>query len=73
MLAETPDVDGYTRAKSLSLVRGACHRLKERVSSLHRKPAETPLEDSRNREVANIVYIRDSPPISAGVSIPAMA
>ena len=49
-----------TRYEGLSLVREACHRLKEQVQSLHCKSAETPLEVSRDQGVANIAYIRDT-------------
>jgi hypothetical protein len=55
-----------TRYQGLSLVRESCRQLKERISSLNRRSDETPLEDSRNRGVANVVSIRNLPIISAG-------
>ena len=47
-----------TREQGLSLVREACLRLKEQVSSLRRKYDETPPGDERNQGVARVIDIR---------------
>jgi hypothetical protein len=49
-----------TREQGLSLVRGACRRMDEQVSSLRRKYDETPPGDEHVPETARVIYIRDS-------------
>src|SRR5215208_5629934 len=49
-----------TREEGLSLVRGACRRMDEQVSSLRRKYDETPPGDEHVPESARVIYIRDS-------------
>ena len=56
-----PDlVASLTREQGLSLVRGACSRMDEQVSSLRRKYDETPPGDEHVPETARVIYIRDS-------------
>ena len=56
----TPKVS-LTREEGLSLVREACLRLKEQLSSLGQRYAETPPGDERDPKVARVIYIQDSP------------
>src|SRR5215204_705088 len=56
-----PDLGAaLTRKQGLSLVRGACSRMDEQVSSLRRKYDETPPGDEHVPETARVIYIRDS-------------
>jgi gamma-glutamyl:cysteine ligase YbdK (ATP-grasp superfamily) len=54
-----------TRDQGLSLVRGACRRMSEQVSSLRRTYEETPQGDEHDPEAARVIYIRDSPTVYA--------
>ena len=49
-----------SRDQGLSLVREACGRMDEQVSSLRLKYDETPPGDERVPETARVIYIRDS-------------
>src|SRR5215217_6989789 len=49
-----------TRKQGLSLVRGACSRMDEQLSSLRRKYDETPPGDEHVPETARVIYIRES-------------
>ena len=61
ILETFPDlVASLTREQGLSLVRGACSRMDEQVSSLRRKYDETPPGDEHVPETARVIYIRDS-------------
>lgn len=60
-----------TRDQSLSLVREACRRLNEQVSSLCRRYDEALPGDEHDPEVARVINIRDSPTISAEEAHPA--
>src|SRR5215204_5019647 len=56
-----PDlVASLTREQGLSLVRGACSRMDEQVSSLRRKYDETPPGVEHFPETARVIYIRGS-------------
>jgi gamma-glutamyl:cysteine ligase YbdK (ATP-grasp superfamily) len=56
-----PDLGAsLTRKQGLSLVREACGRMDEQVSSLRRKYDETPPGDEHVPETARVIYIRDS-------------
>src|SRR5215204_6874472 len=56
-----PDLGAaLTRKQGLSLVRGACSRMDEQLSSLRRKYDETPPGDEHVPETARVIYIRDS-------------
>src|SRR5215216_4683199 len=55
-----------TRDQGLSLVRGACRRMDEQVSSLRRKYDETPPGDEHVPETARVIYIRDSSTFAEG-------
>ena len=54
-----------TRDQGLSLVREACRRMSEQVSSLRRTYDETPPDDEHDPEAARVIYIRDSPTVYA--------
>jgi hypothetical protein len=54
-----------TRDQGLSLVRGACRRMSEQVSSLRRTYDETPQGDEHDPDAARVIYIRDSPTVYA--------
>src|SRR5215204_1222284 len=54
-----------TRDQGLSLVREACRRLTEQVSSLHRTYDETPPGNEHDPEAARVIYIRDSTTVYA--------
>src|SRR5215213_10111523 len=49
-----------TREQGLSLVREACRRMDEQVSTLRRRYDETPAVDEHDPEVARVISIRDS-------------
>jgi hypothetical protein len=49
-----------TREQGLSLVREACRRMSEQVSSLRRTYDETPPDDEHDPEAARVIYILDS-------------
>jgi gamma-glutamyl:cysteine ligase YbdK (ATP-grasp superfamily) len=53
-----------SQAQGLSLVRGACRRMNEQVSTLRRRYDATPPGDERNLEGARVIDIRSSPTIS---------
>jgi gamma-glutamyl:cysteine ligase YbdK (ATP-grasp superfamily) len=56
-----PDLGAtLTRKQGLSLVREACGRMDEQLSSLRRKYDETPPGDEHVPETARVIYIRDS-------------
>src|SRR5215203_1237121 len=56
-----PDLGAaLTRKQGLSLVRGACSRMDEQLSSLRRKYDETPPGDEHVPETARVIYIRES-------------
>src|SRR5215207_3345519 len=56
-----PDLGAsLTREQGLSLVRGACSRMDEQVSSLRRKYDETPPGNEHVPETARVIYIRES-------------
>jgi len=55
-----------TRDQGLSLVREACRRMDEQVTSLRRKYDETPPGDEHVPETARVIYIRDSSTFSEG-------
>jgi len=52
-----------TREQGLSLVRDACRRTNEQVSSLRQKYDEPPPGNEPDPKVARVVYIRDSPTV----------
>src|SRR5215208_2901454 len=54
-----------TRDQGLSLVREACRRLTEQVSSLRRTYDETPPGNEHDPEAARVIYIRDSTTVYA--------
>src|SRR5215217_4810348 len=58
----TPKVS-LTREEGLSLVREACRRTNEQVSSLRQKYDEPPPGNEPDPKVARVVYIRDSPTV----------
>jgi hypothetical protein len=62
-----------TREQGLSLVREACGRMDEQVSSLRRRYDETPPGDQQGPGVARVVYIRESPIVLAKGMQPAGA
>jgi carboxylate-amine ligase len=66
----TPKVS-LTREEGLSLVREACLRLKEQLSSLGQRYAETLPGDERDPKAARVIHIRNSPTIPAEGARPA--
>jgi gamma-glutamyl:cysteine ligase YbdK (ATP-grasp superfamily) len=61
ILASFPDLGAsLTRDQGLSLVREACGRMSEQVSSLRQTYDETPPGDEHIPETARVIYIRDS-------------
>jgi gamma-glutamyl:cysteine ligase YbdK (ATP-grasp superfamily) len=66
----TPKVS-LTREEGLSLVREACLRLKEQLSSLGQRYAETLPGDERDPKAARVIHIRNSPTIPAEGASPA--
>jgi hypothetical protein len=60
----TPKVS-LTREEGLSLVREACLRLKEQVSSLGQRYGATLPGDERDPKAARVIHIRNSPTIPA--------
>jgi gamma-glutamyl:cysteine ligase YbdK (ATP-grasp superfamily) len=66
----TPKVS-LTREEGLSLVREACLRLKEQLSSLGQRYAETLPGDERDPKAARVIHIRNSPTIAAEGARPA--
>jgi gamma-glutamyl:cysteine ligase YbdK (ATP-grasp superfamily) len=60
-----------TRDQGLSLVREACRRMSEQVSSLRRTYDETPPDDELDPEAARVIYIRDSTTVYAEGVYPA--
>jgi hypothetical protein len=54
-----------TRDEGLSLVREACRRMNEQVSSLRRRYDGASAEDEHSPEVARVIYIGDSPTVFA--------
>jgi hypothetical protein len=68
----TPKVS-LAREEGLSLVREACLRLKEQVSSLRQRYAETLPDDERDPKAARVIHIRNSPTIAAEGASPASA
>jgi gamma-glutamyl:cysteine ligase YbdK (ATP-grasp superfamily) len=66
----TPKVS-LTREEGLSLVREACLRLKEQLSSLGQRYAETLPGDERGPKAARVIHIRNSPAIPAEGARPA--
>ena len=66
----TPKVS-LTREEGLSLVREACLRLKEQVSSLGQRYGATLPGDERSRKAARVIHIRNSPTIPAEGASPA--
>jgi gamma-glutamyl:cysteine ligase YbdK (ATP-grasp superfamily) len=67
-----PDLGAsLTRERGLSLVREACSRMDEQVSSLRRKYDETPPGDEHVPETARVIYIRDLPTVFAEGAHPA--
>jgi gamma-glutamyl:cysteine ligase YbdK (ATP-grasp superfamily) len=66
----TPKVS-LTREEGLSLVREACLRLKEQLSSLGQRYAETLPGDERGPKAARVIHIRNSPTIPAEGARPA--
>jgi gamma-glutamyl:cysteine ligase YbdK (ATP-grasp superfamily) len=60
----TPKVS-LTREEGLSLVREACLRLEEQVSSLGQRYAATLPNDERDPKAARVIHIRNSPTIPA--------
>jgi gamma-glutamyl:cysteine ligase YbdK (ATP-grasp superfamily) len=66
ILASFPHRSDYlTRDQGLSLVREACGRMDEQVSSLRRRYDAAPPGDQRDSDIARVVYIRESPIILA--------
>jgi gamma-glutamyl:cysteine ligase YbdK (ATP-grasp superfamily) len=62
-----PDVGAsLSREQGLWLVRESCRRLEEQVSSLRRRYDETLPGEGREQRAANVVWIRNSPTVSAG-------
>ena len=56
-----PDLGAsLTRKQGLSLVREACGRMDQQLSSLRRKYDETPPGDEHVPETARVIYVRDS-------------
>jgi len=66
----TPKVP-LTREEGLSLVREACLRLKEQVSSLGQRYGATLPRDERDPKAARVIHIRNSPTIPAEGASPA--
>ena len=66
----TPKVS-LTREEGLSLVREACLRLKEQVSSLGQRYGATLPGDERDPKAARVIHIRNSPTIPAEGASPA--
>ena len=66
----TPKVS-LTREEGLSLVREACLRLKEQVSSLGQRYGATLPGDERDPKAARVIHIRKSPTIPAEGARPA--
>src|SRR5215204_841709 len=66
----TPKVS-LTREEGLSLVREACLRLKEQVSSLGQRYGATLPGDERDPKAARVIHIRNSPTIPAEGARPA--
>jgi carboxylate-amine ligase len=66
----TPKVS-LTREEGLSLVREACLRLKEQVSSLGQRYGATLPNDERDPKAARVIHIRNSPTIPAEGASPA--
>jgi hypothetical protein len=62
-----------TRDQGLSLVREACYRLDEQVSSLRRRYDGAPPGNQQGPGVARVVYIRESPLVLAEGAQPAGA
>ena len=60
-----------TREQGLSLVREACRRMNQQVSSLRRRYDESPPGDEHDPEVARVISIRSSPTFSAKEAHPA--
>ncbi len=60
-----------TRERGLSLVREACLRLKEQVSSLAQRYGATLPGDERDPKAARVIHIRNSPTIPAEGASPA--
>jgi hypothetical protein len=60
-----------TREEGLSLVREACLRLKEQVSSLGQSYGATLQGDERDPKAARVIHIRNLPTIAAEVAGPA--
>src|SRR5215211_3835143 len=66
VLESFPDLGAsLTRHQGLSLVREACGRMDEQVSSLRRTYDETPPGNEHDPEAAHVIYIRDSPTVYA--------
>jgi gamma-glutamyl:cysteine ligase YbdK (ATP-grasp superfamily) len=65
----TPKVS-LTREEGLSLVREACLRLKEQVSSLGQRYGATLPDDERDPKAARVIHIRNLPTIPAEGAIP---
>jgi gamma-glutamyl:cysteine ligase YbdK (ATP-grasp superfamily) len=66
----TPKVS-LTREEGLSLVREACLRLKEQLSYLGQRYAETLPGDERDPKATRVIHIRNSPTIPAEGASPA--
>ena len=72
VLESFPTLKGsLTREQGLSLVREACLRLKEQVSSLAQRYDETLPGDERDPKAARVIHIRNSPTIPAEGASPA--
>jgi len=66
ILESSPDGGAsLTRDQGLSLVREACRRMSEQVSSWRRIYDETPPDDEHDPEAARVIYIRDSTTVYA--------
>jgi gamma-glutamyl:cysteine ligase YbdK (ATP-grasp superfamily) len=66
VLESYPTPETYlTPDQGLSLVREACRRTNEQVSSLLRRYAETPPRDEHDPQVARVIHLGDSPTVLA--------